>query len=168
MIPNSRARFCTRIIKLQPFAAYCAGLGEACAYIGLRADEPLRTGATGMYDAAGIETRYPLREWGWGINEVMEYLDSKGVKIPPRTDCALCFFQRLGEWWKLWRDHPEMYQEGIDLEEQIGHTFRSASRDTWPADLKTLREWFEEGKVPKHANQLEIDATPGQCRVCSL
>lgn len=54
---------------------------------GIRADEEEREG--GDYSKIdGIEMRFPLREWGWGIREVLNYLEQKGVVIPERTDCA--------------------------------------------------------------------------------
>lgn len=93
-----------------------------------------------------------MREWGWGINEVMGYLDKRGVVITDRTDCALCFFQRLGEWWDLWKFHPDLYTQGEEIEESLGHTFLSDGRDTWPASLKGLRVRFEEGDVPRGAS----------------
>lgn len=161
-IPNHWFRWCTVEIKIKPFARYCANAGEAVGYIGLRADEPLRAG--GIYKSYElIETRFPLREWGWGIAEVKAYLQERGVEIPRRTDCAVCFFQRLGEWHALWRDHPEMYAEGEAWEAMTGHTFRSPSRDTWPASLADMRKRFEAGDVPKTRG---ID--PLQCRVCSM
>ncbi len=161
-LPNHRMRWCTRKIKIEPFAKYCASVGEATAYVGLRADEPLRTG--GIYTSFGsIEVRYPLREWGWGINDVFDYLHERGVEIPRRTDCAVCFFQRLGEWYALWRDYPEMYAEGEAWEAETGHTFRSPSRDSWPASMADMRKRFEAGDVPKTRG---VDL--GQCRVCSM
>jgi len=63
MIPNSRARFCTRILKIEPFRQVLKGqaaLGPVVSYVGLRADEPGRAG--GAYDdIEGVTMRFPLR-----------------------------------------------------------------------------------------------------------
>ena len=80
------------------------------------------------------------------------YLNRRDVEIPDRTDCALCFYQRLGEWWDLWRFYPELYAEGERLEAEMEHTFRSDGRDTWPAGLAELRKRFEAGEVPRGAS----------------
>lgn len=164
-LPNWRQRWCTRVLKLEPFQAYLLRKVPAVSYVGLRADEGERAGAVyGPVD--GVTQRYPLREWGWKVADVLAYLDQRGVEIPARTDCARCFFQRLGEWWRLWKEHPDAFADAEAQELAIGHTFRSPGRDTWPAGLRELRAEFERGRTPKGA---EPSATPiSQCRVCSL
>src|SRR5262245_57635555 len=41
-IPNFRARWCTRILKIEPFARYLKALSPATSYVGIRFDEALR------------------------------------------------------------------------------------------------------------------------------
>lgn len=171
MIPNFRARFCTRELKIEPYAEYLAALSgdgsEVVSYVGIRADEPERE--SGDYaDIPGVTMRFPLREWGWGLKEVMGYLGDRGVEIPKRTDCALCFYQRIGEWWDLWRDHPAEFEKGVKIEAEMGHTFRSPGRDTWPAALVELRTEFESGRVPKGADVQADLFGASQCRVCRI
>lgn len=164
-LPNWRQRWCTRMMKIEPYAAWLRQQAPAVSYVGLRADEPLREG--GDYAAVpGIEMRYPLREWGWGLPEVLGYLDERGVAIPKRTDCRKCFFQRLIEWYELWRDDPEGWADAVALETFTGHTFRSPGRDTWPASLADLAKEFASGRIPKDTR---VDALAGmQCRVCRI
>ena len=82
------------------------------------------------------------------------YLDDKGVSIPARTDCARCYHQTLGEWWRLWKLHPDIYTDAEHEEEWVSekrgktYTFRNPSRDTWPAALSDLRARFESGDIP--------------------
>jgi 3'-phosphoadenosine 5'-phosphosulfate sulfotransferase (PAPS reductase)/FAD synthetase len=171
MIPNFRARFCTKDLKIKPTIKWLTEHAPAVQYVGLRADEPERRGLYG--DIPDVTQCYPLREWGWGIDDVLGYLDSRGVTIPTRTDCALCFFQRLLEWKRLWRDHPEAYRVGVKIEAEMGHTFRSAGRDSWPADLAGLAEEFEKGKQVRgeeRARQMELFNCDREslCRVCSM
>ena len=176
MIPNWRARFCTRQLKIEPFKAWLLSNMPAVGYIGLRADEGEREGVT--YTEEQIKTeltqRYPLTEWGWSLKDVVEYLDKRGVTIPRRTDCALCFFQRLPEWWRLWKDHPDELEKGILIEETMGHTFRSPGRDTWPAEISKLKERFERGYVPRGAltqGDMFSERDPiaeSKCRMCTI
>ena len=164
-LPNWRQRWCTRMLKIEPYAAWLRQRAPAVSYVGLRADEPEREG--GDYaDVPGIEMRFPLREWGWGIDEVMAYLDRRGVAVPRRTDCRKCFFQSLPEWYAFWRDDPEGWAEAEALEELTGHTFRSPGRDTWPAALAELRVEFERGRMPRGAGQEALPLM--QCRVCRI
>lgn len=158
-LPNFRMRWCTRQIKIEPCIAFLKQHPGSVLCVGLRADEETRVGLYGDY----ATYRYPLQEWGWGIQDVIDYNEEQGVRVPTRTDCALCYGQRLSEWYRLWRDHPTEYERGVQLETRYGHTFRSPQRDTWPAALCDLRAEFERGRVPRGVGD-ENDA----CRVCRL
>lgn len=171
-VPNNRQRWCTRLIKIAPCIAYLKEHPGTTLLVGLRADEEDREGLYGPY----AHYRHPMKEWGWTVREVWSYLDGKGVKIPRRTDCALCYDQRLPEWWLLWKDHPEEFAKGEAIEAMVlrergvAYTFRSPHRDAWPAPLKDLRAEFERGRRPRGL-QMYLDrggARPDSCRVCSL
>jgi PP-loop superfamily ATP-utilizing enzyme len=176
MLPNHRARWCTRMLKIQPCLEWIRAQDrEVVLYVGLRADEPERVGIF----SEEVETRFPMREWGWNLSDVKEYLANKQVKVPKRTDCARCFFQRLSEWWDLWKEHPEVFADAAAQERKISElrgkscTFRSPGRDTWPASLELLGAAFRAGHVPRGTRQQvemfdEYDERQGACRVCSL
>lgn len=141
-LPNFRMRWCTRKLKIEPFRQWLSDHAPAVSYVGLRADEPGRAG--GAYaDLEGVQMRFPLREWGWGEAEVQNYLNTRGVIIPERTDCARCYHQRIGEWWRLWHDHADIFAEAEADEAEIGKTFRTPGRDTWPSALKEMRVEFD-------------------------
>ncbi len=171
-LPNFRMRFCTRMIKIVPAIAWVTRKtveGSAVVmHVGLRADEAERKG---IIDAK-IETRFPLRELGMGLPEVQAFLRDRRISIPARTDCARCYHQRIGEWWDLWRNHPEIWADAESDEKRIGNTYRSPGRDTWPVPLEGLRRSFESGRVPRGARlNLELfDGADDQaiCRVCSM
>lgn len=166
-LPNWRQRWCTRILKIEPYRDYLLNHTPAVSYVGLRADEPDREG--GDYaDVPNVEMRFPMREWGWKIRDVLEYLEKRGVKVPPRTDCARCFYQKLGEWKDLFERYPDIYQTAVDQEKAIGHTFRSPGRDTWPADLESLREEFKKGRVIRGENKQQDLFGITKCRVCRI
>lgn len=160
-LPNWRQRWCTRQIKIEPCLAWLAKHRECRLLVGLRADEPARKG---LYSEA-VVTKFPMRDWGWGVQDVLAYLRYRGVTVPARTDCAVCPFQRITDWWQLWRKHPEEWEKGELWEEYVGHTFRSPSRDTWPASMRLLREEFESGRVPRKAKR---SGEERPCRVCTL
>ncbi len=158
-LPNWRQRWCTRLLKIEPCLFYVQQHQPATLYVGLRADEEERKG---IYSGDAL-TRFPLREWGWDLQAVHHYLQEKGVTIPARTDCAWCYGQRLQEWKQLWLHFPEKYAEAEALEGQLGVTFRSPGRDTWPASLSQLRLEFAAGR------KVRGEATaPTPCRVCTL
>lgn len=168
MLPNFRQRWCTRILKIEPTIAYMESLpDESVLCVGLRADEEARRGLYGE----DLLVRFPLREQGWTEADVWRYLDKMGITIPARTDCGLCYHQRIGEWYALWQNHPEEWAKGERLEAKTGHTFRTphpsgnpmlSSRDTWPAAMKHMATMFASGRP------IRKSARSTACRVCSL
>lgn len=161
-LPNFRMRWCTRVLKIEPMMAWLLAHQPCTHYVGLRADEESRAGIYG--EVAGM-TRYPLREWGWGLAEVRGYLAERGVTIPARTDCDVCFFQRINEWKALLRKHPDRYAEGEAYETLTGATFRTPGRDSWPVDLAGLRVEIERQPGLDLGDEEERE---GMCRACTL
>lgn len=157
-LPNFRMRWCTRMIKIDPVQEYLTQHPGTVIAVGLRADEPKRVG--GVYRDALV--CFPLRDWGWTESDVLRYCAEQGMTPPPRTDCSVCFYQTLHEWWRLWKYYPEHYKQAEEWERQIGHTFRSPQRDTWPTALKDLRKEFEKGRIPKPRRR-KIS-----CRICAM
>lgn len=171
MLPNSRARWCTRLLKLKPFGEFMQKNAPCVAYVGIRADEDEREGTRPGGDSAPVGTEakqdFPFKRWAWGLEEVYAYLNDRNIVVPDRTDCARCPYQRLGEWYLLWQNHPEIWVSAEADEAKWGHTYRSESRDTWPAALKELRELFESGKKPDVSLKM-MEKRKGMCRACSL
>lgn len=170
-LPNFRRRFCTRVLKIEPYRAVLQALtarAPVVSYVGLRADEPGRAG--GAYsDIDGVTMRFPLREWGMGEDEVQAVLKGFDVRCPNRTDCARCYHQRIGEWWELWANHPALFADAVADETAIGETYRTPGRDSWPTSLKELGGAFAAGRVPiQSLERLARERTVGECRVCTL
>ena len=172
-LPNWRQRWCTRMLKIVPYANWLQANSPAISYVGLRADEEEREGGD-FLDVPGVEMRFPMREWGWTEKDVWEYLKCKGISIPKRTDCLVCFWQRLIEWWEFWErafvQGDEFYRRAWDTgeaqEKLIGHTFRSDGRDTWPASMEGLRQEFEKGRIPRDTRKDKFGEL--KCRVCRM
>lgn len=189
--PNNRLRWCTRILKIEPYRAKLkewAAEGPIVSHVGLRADEEGRAG--GAYDdIPGVEMRFLLREIGWGENDVLGYLDQRGVRIPERTDCRRCYHQQIGEWWRFWNEDPEGFDSAIEDERLTDSTFRNPRldadgaplmvtrwgltfaacwRDTWPVRLEDMRAVFRLGIIPKGADYRDLFRGVGACRACTL
>ena len=183
MLPNFRARWCTRVMKIEAIQHFYDLIKPAVVYVGLRADEKKREGNK-LLDPH-VEQVFPMQEWGWGLDEVWNYLAQKRIRIPRRTDCGMCFFQRLDEWYSLWEQYPEIYKQYEDLEFLIGHSFMAPGKHKiWPSWLFELRLEFEKGRMPravKSAKKKRLNgslfktdfdpfdyASSNRCRVCSL
>ena len=165
-LPNFRQRWCTRMIKIQPAIAWALRNPLATLCVGLRADEDAREGII----STSVTTRFPLREYGMGLADVREMLIKHNITVPNRTDCELCYHQRIGEWYELWRDHRDRFMHGVEIEQRHGHTFRTPGRDSWPTALVDLGEAFKDRAPSRSLNMLKRDRSTddGVCRVCSL
>ena len=163
-LPNWRMRWCTRMLKIEPFEEYILENRPCTLYVGLRADEPDREGVDYALHE-GVTNRFVLREWGWDKVAVIDFLQDEGITIPFRTDCGLCFFQTIWEWYQLWLNHPGAWGEGLSWEAMTGHTLRSPGRDSWPASLKELGEAFAGGRIPKQGKGME--GRTAMCSVCA-
>lgn len=162
-LPNFRMRWCTRELKIDPMIAWLKAHQPCTHYVGLRADEETREG---IYGEVATYTDHPLRRWGWRKADVIAYNLARGVTIPTRTDCDVCFFQRISEWKALLRRYPERYAEGESYETLTGATFRTPGRDSWPVSMKALREAIE--RQPD-LNDIDAEGDRGAtCRACTL
>lgn len=176
-LPNHRQRWCTRKLKLEPYYGWLASQGPCVSYVGLRADEESRPGML-FPDTGDAVMDFPMRRWGWNIDDVYAYLALRNVSVPERTDCKDCFWMTLAELYELWRDDPEGYREGEELEEWVSdqkggvYTFRSPQRDSWPASRRECRERFERGERPERSLRIlekrRAERGVGACRVCTL
>lgn len=170
-LPNFQKRFCTRLLKLKVYGDFIKNATPVISYIGLRDDEEEREGARhgGDYVPVGsdVQQRFPLREQGFQIEDVQQFLMERQIRIPARTDCARCPLQMLGEWYNLWQLYPEIYASAEQDEIDIGHTYRSPSRDSWPASLTELRQEFERGRIPQRSLDM-MEKRKGMCRACSV
>jgi hypothetical protein len=162
-LPNNRQRWCTRLLKIQPCLGFLKQFDDPVLYVGLRADEE-ENKRRGII-SPDIKRAFPLREWGWGIQDVVGYLQSRNIEIPRRTDCARCFDQRLVEWKRLFLRYPEIYASAETQEKKTGYTFRSPSRDTWPAPLSELKLEFMDGRKIRGEDKFWESE---RCTVCRL
>lgn len=170
-LPNDRMRWCTRMLKIEPFEKYLLTSTPCTVFVGIRADEVDRDGVK-WERINGVVRRYPLVEWGWGLKDVLNYLEKRGVTIPRRTDCASCFYQTVWEWYLLWKDHPKLFARAEAYEGITNHTFRYRNpmrwkdeSGKWPAALEDLRKRFEAGEIPQ--KKREMKDRPAMCSVCA-
>lgn len=119
MIPSSRRRWCTRMLKLKPFEKF-VGTDSVVNYIGLRADED-RVGYISSKE--NITAVYPFREAGLRLDDIHHILQESGLGLPPYTDwgrtrsgCYFCFFQQKIEWVRLKETHPDLFEKAKQYE----------------------------------------------------
>jgi 3'-phosphoadenosine 5'-phosphosulfate sulfotransferase (PAPS reductase)/FAD synthetase len=119
VLPDPRTRWCTRMLKLYPFENYI-GDAPVSLYVGIRADEPHRTGYVST--KPNIKPRFPFVEDGLTHRDVLRLLNDSGLGLPEyykwrsRSGCYFCFFQQRREWIGLLERHPDLYWKAADFE----------------------------------------------------
>lgn len=123
-LPSPRQRWCTRVMKIQPFEQY-VGDDAVISYIGIRADE-FREGYISHRQT--IKAVFPFIEDGLVRDDIFQILeDSVGIpeyyRWRSRSGCYFCFFQRQDEWLGLKRNHPDLFEEAKRIERQSGNGY---------------------------------------------
>ena len=178
-LPAPHARWCTRVMKLEPLEAY-VGDDPCVSYIGIRADEQ-RSGY--ISHKPNIKASYPFIDDGIVRADVFRILeDTVGIpeyyKWRSRSGCYFCFFQRRDEWLGLADNHPELFERAKQYEKVDPE---SGKRFTWVrgATLDDVLEHREHIEKAKAANNPKRGTSPWQstileddddqaCLICTL
>jgi len=166
-LPNPQARWCTRVLKIQPFEAYI-GKDQAFTYIGIRADES-RDGyvarkAPVLSQQPNILPVYPFKDDGIALAQMKHILEGSGLGLPAyyqwrsRSGCYFCFYQQIGEWQRLHEHHPDLFDKAKTYEKVKG-----GRRFTW-VQGKTLDDIAQ---LPQRYPVQDADETDG-CAICHL
>jgi len=124
MLPSSRQRWCTRVMKIQPFEKF-VGDDSVISYVGIRADE-FREGYISR--KPNIKAVFPFIEDGLIRDDIFKLLEDS-VGIPEyyswrsRSGCYFCFFQRQGEWLGLKKNHPSLFEKAKAYENRARTKF---------------------------------------------
>ena len=181
-LPSPQARWCTRILKIKPFEHF-VGDDEAYSYIGIRADEhrdgfkssgklaagedasPGRSKPVAISGKNNILPVYPLKDIGFGIDDVRELLLGSGLDLPPyydwrsRSGCYFCFYQQIGEWQGLKERHPELFEAAKSYEE----VKPNGRRFTWSQSRS-----LEELEKIRERHEIEKGEPEDGCAICHL
>lgn len=178
-LPAPHARWCTRVMKLEPLEAY-VGDDPCVSYIGIRADEQ-RNGY--ISHKPNIKAAYPFVEDGIARADVFRILEHS-VGIPEyyrwrsRSGCYFCFFQRQDEWLGLADTHPHLFERAKRYEKVDPST---GKQFTWVQgrsldDVLAHREQIEATKLARERRSgeswqqiiLDDDEDDQACLICTL
>ena len=171
VLPDPRTRWCTRMLKLRPFERY-VGDDQVALYVGIRADEPHRTGYVST--KPNIESRFPFVEDGLRKDNITRILVDSGLDFPEyykwrsRSGCYFCFFQQRREWVGLLETHPDLFDKAMAYEKEDSLT---GERYTWvqgeslselarPERVAEIKREYEERMA--RAKQRSVDLSLGE------
>jgi 3'-phosphoadenosine 5'-phosphosulfate sulfotransferase (PAPS reductase)/FAD synthetase len=100
-MPSNRARYCTRLFKIEPIENYLKDKGKIEMLIGLNYDEKYRTG--NLEALKNCSYRYPLIEAELDRDDCIDILNLHGLnpEFPvymQRGGCKFCFFKKESEY----------------------------------------------------------------------
>ena len=178
-LPAPHARWCTRVMKLEPLEAY-VGNDPCISYIGIRADE--RRGGY-ISHKPNIKPAYPFIDDGIVKSDVFRILqESVGVpeyyKWRSRSGCYFCFFQRKQEWLGLADNHPDLFERAKSYEKvdpETGKLFTWVKGMTLDDVQDQRREIEGAARKSDNRNQsgwqqrvLDDDGDDAACLICTL
>jgi 3'-phosphoadenosine 5'-phosphosulfate sulfotransferase (PAPS reductase)/FAD synthetase len=150
VLPDARARWCTRKLKIEPFERFVGD--EPCInYIGIRADELHRKGY--ISTKPNITARYPFIEDSISKEDVVRILEESGLGLPTyyewrsRSGCYFCFFQQRVEWVGLLENHPDLYSRAMEYE-AAKEDIVTGERYTW-SQGESLQELMQPDRIEK-------------------
>lgn len=154
VLPDTRTRWCTRKLKIEPFERFI-GDTPCISYIGIRADEAHRKGY--ISTKPNITARYPFVDEGIFKDDVVRILEESGLGLPAyydwrsRSGCYFCFFQQRVEWVGLLENHPDLYTQAMQYE-QDKEDAETGNQYTW-----SQRESLKELMQPERVEQIRIE-----------
>ncbi|MGX9366123.1 phosphoadenosine phosphosulfate reductase domain-containing protein [Desulfoplanes sp. PS50] len=155
-LPSPKSRWCTEYLKLKPYEDFI-GNDPVISYVGIRADEPHRTGY--ISTKPNMKTVLPFVENNIRLEDVERILNESGLGVPryyewrSRSGCYFCFYQQKREWVGLLQNHPELFEEAKKYEKYDPET---GERYTWNQG-ETLDELAQraEAIMEEHAKRKE-------------
>ncbi len=86
--------------------------------LGIAYDEKHRATKTQRNTRGGtIFYKYPLVEQKVTREKCIDLIENAGFKVPPKSGCFFCPFQRKEMWIKLLREYPDLYERAMQVDE---------------------------------------------------
>jgi len=128
--------------------------GEFEIWIGFTLDEhERRSKSRKKY----MVNRWPLIELGMTRDHCIDYLQSHGLPIPPKSACVICPYRRAKDWIYI-RDHcPGDWKQAVLIDKQVRHARPLAN-------VTSDSVYLYRGLVPLDQANLEADAAAYESR----
>ncbi len=113
-IPDRRYRWSTRDYKIQPIYKHLKPNLPATVYLGISFDEPDR-----VKDSLKerVTNNWPLGDRKRTRADCVKVIQSKGWPEPVKSGCWFCPFTRLDGWRWLWKEHPRLFKQAMEIEQ---------------------------------------------------
>lgn len=152
-LPDSRARWCTQLLKITVINSYFRKLRKqynVIQCVGIASDEQDRLVRANNQQE---NKRHPLVEWGWSEKDCLEYCYSLGYdweglyELFDRVSCWCCPLKSLSELRVLRKHFPQLWEELRDMDERTWRKFKADySVDELDVRFDLEEEFTRQGK----------------------
>lgn len=114
--PDRFRRWCTRDAKVKPIHKFYKKIlgGFIHEYMGIDAGETKRVR---IAKEPFIKKYYPLIDWEMDRLDCLKYISEKGFPITLKSGCYFCPFNSTKRWQEIKKNHPELFEKAMELEE---------------------------------------------------
>jgi len=114
--PFSQMRSCSVKWKHRPMEKY---MKPPCTvHIGIAYDERHRVKVYEKNTRRGkFYYSYPLVEQGITRAQCVEIIHEAGLQAPPKSGCWFCPQQSKASWWRLGRQHPDLFWRAVAIDD---------------------------------------------------
>lgn len=121
-------RNCTVSYKIKPIAKWIKNNAPNCILgKGISTDEPHR--ATPSRESDGYTSAYPLIELGISRSDCLIIAKEAGLPQPPKSSCWFCPFKTTDQWVTLRREHPQLFDQSVKLEQVLQERRANLGKD---------------------------------------
>lgn len=106
-----------------------------------------------------IHNRYPLTELRMTRGDCVTWLESRQYRIPPKSSCKYCPFQRDDQWLDMQENHPEDFADVVEFDRAIRPGFFGM---TGRAFVHRQRKPIDEISFERMPGQAEADFGCGE------
>lgn len=99
--------------------------GSAEVWLGISLDEWVRAKPSRV---KFMVNRWPLLERRRTRQDCVDWLESRGLPVPPKSACLGCPYRRPSEWLEMKRDSPDEFAEVVAFDEANRHNPIQGSR----------------------------------------
>jgi 3'-phosphoadenosine 5'-phosphosulfate sulfotransferase (PAPS reductase)/FAD synthetase len=115
LVPSAGFRWCTDKFKKRPIEK--AFGNRVISLIGIAADESHRAKPFPLKE-------YPLVDEGITREGCKEIIRATGLPMPKKSGCYFCPFQSMGEWKRLYENHPDLWDRAKRMESEANKAGR--------------------------------------------
>jgi len=158
VIPSQLWRWCTRDYKVKPIFRFYKSLGtHVYQYLGIDYGEIQRVKkSTESY----VTNLFPLVDAKIDRKGCIDLINKEGLPVPVKSGCFFCPFNNLDRWEYIYKNHKDLFDRAIRLEENSKH-FPEQKLNAHP--LRELNDSFSNGRFILEKEKPEDNLCDGYC-----